>query len=161
VHQQTPATGNITIFNRSHYEDVLVVRVHNLFPPKVWQKRYDHIVEFERLLADEGTLILKFFLHISRDEQKARLQARLDDPAKQWKFEHGDVDERKLWDDYQEAYEVALNRTSTDAAPWYIVPANKKWFRNLLISQVLVDALETLDMRLPDPSPDLATLKIV
>jgi PPK2 family polyphosphate:nucleotide phosphotransferase len=159
VHQQTPGSGEIVIFNRSHYEDVLVVRVHNIVPPQVWKRRYDHINRFERLLADEGATILKFFLHISPEEQKKRLQERLDDADKQWKFNVGDLAERKLWPDYQLAYEDALSKTSTSYAPWYIVPANKKWRRNLVISTVLVETLEKLKMRYPQPE-DLSSVVI-
>lgn len=159
VHRQTPAKGEIVIFNRSHYEDVLVVRVHNLVPPQVWKRRYDHINHFERLLADEGTTILKFFLHISMDEQKRRLQERLDKPEKQWKFDVGDLAERKHWADYQRAFEEVLNRTSTDYAPWYIVPADKKWRRNLVISTIMVETLEKLKMRYPQPQ-DLSGIVI-
>jgi PPK2 family polyphosphate:nucleotide phosphotransferase len=160
VHRNTPRAGEITIFNRSHYEDVLVVRVHDIVPRDVWSRRYGHIADFERLLTDEGTTICKFFLHISKDEQAARLQARLDDPAKNWKFAVGDLAERERWDDYQQAFTDALEKTSTDAAPWYVVPANRKWFRNHVIAEVLIEALEALDLRYPDPPPDLATIRI-
>lgn len=160
VHAKTPKRGEITIFNRSHYEDVLVVRVHDLVPKDVWGRRYEHINRFEKLLADEGTTILKFFLHISKDEQKARLQDRLDVPEKNWKFAPGDLDERKLWDDYLDAYQDALERTSTESAPWYVVPADRKWYRNLMISEVLVDTLESLEMRYPDPEPGLDSIII-
>jgi PPK2 family polyphosphate:nucleotide phosphotransferase len=160
VHAHTPSSGTIAIFNRSHYEDVLVVRVHQLVDEAVWSRRYRHIVEFERMLAEEGAVILKFFLHISKDEQRERLQERLSNPKKQWKFEHGDIEERKRWDDYQEAYEVAISRTSTEMAPWYIVPSDRKWYRNLVINQVLVNSLEALDMRYPEPSRDLAKIHI-
>lgn len=160
IHKETPARGEIRIFNRSHYEDVLVVRVRNLVPPEVWERRYNHIREFERMLVDEGTTILKFFLHISKDEQAERLQARLDDPDKHWKFSPGDLEERKLWDDYQEAFEVALTRTSTSWAPWYVVPANSKWYRNLVVARVLVDTLEGLDMRFPESSHDLEGIRV-
>lgn len=160
VHARTPKSGEITIFNRSHYEDVLVVRVHDLVPESVWGRRYEHINAFEKLLADEGTTILKFFLHISKDEQRERLQARLDEPHKTWKFSLGDLDERKLWDDYVDAYQAALSRTSTEWAPWYVVPADRKWYRNLVISQVLVDTLESLDMSYPDPEPGLETVVV-
>lgn len=161
VHAQVPRRGEIVIFNRSHYEDVLVVRVHGLVPDEVWRRRYGHINDFERMLADEGTTILKFFLHISKDEQKARLQARLDDPAKHWKFEHGDVEERARWDDYVDAYEDALSRTSTDHAPWYVIPADKKWYRNLAVSTIIVEHLEALDLRYPPPPPGLDRVTIV
>lgn len=155
IHKAVPASGEIVIFNRSHYEDVLVVRVHNLVPKAVWSKRYEQINDFEKMLADNGTTILKFFLHISKDEQRERLQARLDDPTKHWKFSLGDLDERKLWDDYQQAYEDALNKTSTKHAPWYIVPADRKWYRDLVISTVLVEALKGLKMKFPEPKDNL------
>ncbi len=155
IHKQTPGKGEITIFNRSHYEDVLVVRVHNLVPPKVWSKRYAQIAAFEKQLAEEGTTILKFFLHIDLDEQKERLQARLDEPEKRWKFSAGDLKERKLWAEYTAAYEAALSKTSKPYAPWYVIPANRKWFRNMLISQVIVDTLRGLDMRFPQPEGGL------
>ncbi len=154
IHAETPARGEIRIFNRSHYEDVLVVRVHGLVPPDRWERRYEHINAFERLLADEGTTILKFYLNISKDEQRARLQSRLDDPSKHWKFSLGDIEERKHWDAYQEAFEAMLSRTSTPWAPWYVVPANSKWYRNLVVARVLVDTLEGLDMRYPEPDFD-------
>jgi PPK2 family polyphosphate:nucleotide phosphotransferase len=155
IHKVVPGKGEMTIFNRSHYEDVLVVRVHNLVPPEVWQQRYDQINEFERLLAETGTTILKFYLHIDLDEQKERLQARLDDPTKHWKFRLGDLRERKRWPDYMAAYEEALSKTSTPYAPWYIVPANRKWYRDLVISSILVETLESLDMKFPPPEEDL------
>ncbi len=160
IHKQTPAKGEIVIFNRSHYEDVLVVRVHELVPEIVWKKRYDQIREFERHLVQEGTIILKFFLHIDLDEQKERLQARLDDPTKTWKFNPGDLKERALWDKYIEAYEDVFNKTSTVEAPWYIVPANKKWYRNLVVASVLVDALKKLNMEYPHPAEDLSGIVI-
>jgi PPK2 family polyphosphate:nucleotide phosphotransferase len=153
VHKQVPGSGEIVIFNRSHYEDVLVVRVHGLVPADAWQRRYDQINAFERLLADEGTTILKFFLHISKDEQRTRLESRRDEPHKQWKFNVGDLKERKLWPDYLAAYEDALSRTSTEWAPWYVVPADRKWYRNLVIGSVLVQVLEGLDMHYP-PAPE-------
>ncbi len=141
VHAQTPPTGNIKIFNRSHYEDVLVVRVHELAPKEVWRSRYEHINAFERLLADSSTIILKFYLHISKDEQKKRLLNRETDPIKSWKLSVGDWKEREYWDDYTKAYEDAINRCSTKHAPWFIVPADKKWFRNLAVAETLRDAL--------------------
>ena len=134
---------------------MLIVRVHNLVPESVWSRRYDHINAFEQMLADEGTTILKFYLHISKEEQAERLQARLDDPSKHWKFNIGDLAERKRWDDYMAAYTEMLERTSTAAAPWTIVPSDRKWFRNLVISQVIVETLEGLDLRYPDPEPGL------
>jgi PPK2 family polyphosphate:nucleotide phosphotransferase len=155
VHKHTPARGEIVIFNRSHYEDVLIVRVHNLVPPDVWQRRYDHINCFERMLADEGVTILKFFLHISKEEQKERLQKRLDQPDKRWKFNVGDLKERARWDEYTAAYEAMLERTSTPWAPWYIVPADRKWYRNLVVGTVLVSTLLRLDMHYPQPEGDL------
>ena len=151
VHQQTPGKGEMVIFNRSQYEDVLVVRVHNLAPEEVWSKRYQHIREFERLLADEGTTILKFYLHIDLEEQAERFLARVEDPTKQWKFNPGDLDERARWDDYMKAYEDMLNQTSTAWAPWYIIPSNKKWYRNWLISKIVIKTLKNLDMRYPAP----------
>lgn len=160
IHKQTPGKGEITIFNRSHYEDVLVVRVHDIVPKKVWNRRYEHINAFEKMLADEGTTILKFYLHIDKDEQKERLQARLDEPHKTWKFAKGDLAERKLWNDYQEAFEAMLEKTSTDWAPWYVIPANRKWYRNLLISQIIVDTLEGLGMEYPKPEEGLTDLII-
>lgn len=160
VHQQAPGRGEMVIFNRSHYEDVLVVRVHQLVPESTWKRRYDHINAFERMLAEEGTTILKFFLHISKDEQKARLQSRLQDTRKQWKFNLGDLAERKLWQEYMQAYEDVLNRTSTEWAPWYIVPANRKWFRDLVVASVVVNALKELRMEYPRPAQDLSSVII-
>ena len=155
VHPKVPGNGEMVIFNRSHYEDVLAVRVKELAPPKVWKARYDQINDFEQLLSQTGTTILKFFLHIDKDEQKERLQARLDDPTKRWKFRKGDLVDRKLWKEFTEAYEEALSRTSTDGAPWYVVPANKKWYRNLVVATILVETLEKLNMRYPEPEEDL------
>jgi PPK2 family polyphosphate:nucleotide phosphotransferase len=155
VHRRVPGKGEIGVFNRSHYEDVLVVRVHDLVPKDVWSKRYDEINAFEELLAQEGTTIVKFFLYIDRDEQRARFQARLDDPTKRWKFRLGDLDERKLWDDYIAAYEEALERCSTEQAPWYVIPANHKWFRNLAIADILADTLDDLKPQYPKPTEDL------
>ena len=160
VHPHAPARGEIAVFNRSHYEDVLVVRVHDLVPPEVWSRRYEHINAFEKLLADEGTTILKFYLHISKEEQKLRLQARIDNPDKNWKFARGDLAERALWDRYAEAFEAVLSRTSTGHAPWYVVPADAKWHRDLVILEVLVDAMERLQMRYPDPEEGLQDIVI-
>ncbi len=151
VHREVPAAGEIVVFNRSHYEDVLIVRVHSLVPKAVWSKRYDQINDFERMLAENGVTILKFFLHISPEEQRERLQARLDDPTKRWKFQHGDLDERKLWNDYMRAYDDALDRTSTKWAPWTIVPSNRKWVRNWIVARKIVDALEKLKMKYTAP----------
>lgn len=160
VHAKVPGKGEIVIFNRSHYEDVLVVRVHEIVPKPVWRSRYDQINQFERMLSESGTTILKFFLHIDRDEQKKRLQARLDDPEKRWKFRSGDLEERKLWDDYMDAYEETIQKTSTEWAPWFVIPANAKWCRNLIVGNVLLDALEGLDMKYPEPEENLDDLRI-
>jgi PPK2 family polyphosphate:nucleotide phosphotransferase len=142
IHQHTPGLGTIAIFNRSHYEDVLIARVHNLVPPKVWKKRYQQINDFEQMLAENGTLIFKFFLHISKDEQEKRLCAREADPTKAWKIAAADWQERAYWDDYVEAYEEALGACSASWAPWHVIPANKKWCRNYLVAQTLIDGLE-------------------
>lgn len=154
-HHHTPARGMIGIFNRSHYEEVIVVRVRNLVQPEVWQGRYEQIREFEEMLARNGTRILKFLLHISRDEQKVRLQDRLDDPAKHWKFRIGDLDDRKLWDAYQEAFEDAVNACASKDAPWYVVPANKKWYRDLVVARTIADTLEDMDPQWPEEEPGL------
>ncbi len=159
VHQQTPGKGELIVFNRSHYEDVLVVRVHNLVPKNIWSKRYDHINAFEKTLADEGTLILKFYLHISKAEQRQRLLDRLEDPAKNWKFAAGDLKERELWNDYMAAYEDLLNKTSTTYAPWYLIPANHKWYRDFLISKIICSELASLDMKYPQIVEDLSTYR--
>ncbi len=149
VHQATPAKGMIALFNRSHYEDVLVVRVHNLVPKEVWSRRYDQINAFEELLAENGTTILKFFLHISKDEQKRRFDDRHADPDKNWKSSDADESERKFWDQYQEAYQDALEKTSKKHAPWFVIPSNEKWFRNLAISHIIVKTLEDLNLQYP------------
>jgi PPK2 family polyphosphate:nucleotide phosphotransferase len=149
IHHHTPPLGHVAIFNRSHYEDVLVVRVNELVPKEVWQKRYEHINHFERLLADSGVTILKFYLHISKDEQKERFQERLARKEKNWKFNPGDLKTRTQWDDYMEAFEDVFHKCNHPWAPWYIVPANKKWYRNLVISTAIVEAMEKLDMRYP------------
>jgi PPK2 family polyphosphate:nucleotide phosphotransferase len=155
IHRSTPRLGETVIFNRSQYEDVLVVRVDGLVAKPVWKARYDHINHFERLLSDAGVVILKFFLHISKDEQKRRFQERFSDPTKQWKFSVEDVKKRAQWEDYQEAYAAALTECSTEWAPWYVVPADRKWYRNLVISQAIVDSLQKLDMHYP-PLPEEA-----
>ncbi|MBW4051773.1 MAG: polyphosphate kinase 2 family protein [Proteobacteria bacterium] len=159
VHRATPARGEVTIFNRSHYEDVLVVRVHDLVPKSSWSRRFDRINAFEQGLADQGTQILKFFLHISSEEQLARFKARLEDPTKQWKISESDYEERKYWDEYVTAYEEALSRCSTEHAPWFIIPANHKWFRNLAIGRILVEHLEGLKLTYPKPTVDLEHIR--
>jgi PPK2 family polyphosphate:nucleotide phosphotransferase len=159
VHPHTPGKGEIVIFNRSHYEDVLVVRVHNLAPKSVWEKRYDHINAFERLLTDEGTVILKFYLHISKQEQAKRFLARLDRPHKRWKFSPGDLEEREYWEVYMQAFEDMLNRTSTENAPWYVVPSDQKWYRNLVVASVIVEKLQSLGMQFPEAVPDIDTYR--
>jgi len=153
VHQHAPLKGSLGIFNRSHYEDVLIVRVHDLVPEKIWRARYEHINNFEKLLADNGVTILKFFLHISKEEQKERLEKRIEDQSKNWKFNPGDLKERDLWEEYMEAYEDAINKCNTPWAPWHVVPANKKWYRNLVISERIVEALESLGLKYP-PAPE-------
>jgi PPK2 family polyphosphate:nucleotide phosphotransferase len=160
VHEHTPAKGMLTIFNRSHYEDVLVVRVHGLVPEERWSKRYGHIKNFEQMLVDEGTVVRKFFLHISKEEQRIRQQERIDDPQKQWKFSKADLAEREHWDDYQAAFEDMLAKTSTKDAPWYVIPANRNWYRNLLVTRVLVDTLRGLNLRYPDPEDGIAGLVV-
>ena len=160
AHKAVPGKGEMVIFNRSHYEDVLIVRVHELVPPKVWGGRFDQINEFERMLVENGTTILKFYLNLDKDEQKERLQARLDDPAKHWKFHLADLEERKFWPDYMKAYEDVLSKTSTEYAPWYIVPANHKWYRDVVISSVLVDTLEGLKMKFPESEENLEGIVI-
>ena len=153
VHKRVPAAGEIGVFNRSHYEDVLVVRVHGLVPDKVWRARYGQINGFEQILADGGTTIVKFFLHVSYEEQGRRLQSRLDRPDKRWKARASDFMERKLWDAYQVAYTDVLEKTSTATAPWFVIPADHKWYRNWSVSQVLLHTLETMDPHYPDPPP--------
>jgi len=160
IHEHVPGKGEIVIFNRSHYEDVLAVRVHKLAPPHVWGRRYAHINDFERMLADEGTTILKFYLHIDQDEQRERFQARLDEPHKRWKFRLGDLEERKLWPEYMRAYQDVLSKTSTEWGPWYVVPANRKWYRNLVIATIMVETLEGLNMSYPQPEEDLDNIVI-
>jgi PPK2 family polyphosphate:nucleotide phosphotransferase len=160
VHRQVPRRGEIVIFNRSHYEDVLVTRVHKWIDLDECKRRYAHINGFERTLAENGMTILKFFLHISKDEQKGRLQARIDDPDKRWKFNPRDLEERKLWDQYMHAYEDALSATSTEHAPWYIVPSNSKSTRNVIVSCVLIQVLEALRMQYPQPAGDFSKLVV-
>lgn len=159
IHKVTPAKGHITVFNRSHYEDVLVVRVHNLVPKEVWAKRFNEINAFERELTNSGTTIAKFFLHIDKEEQLQRFRDRLDEPDKQWKISDSDYIEREYWDDYQQAYMDAISKCSFNYAPWYVIPANHKWFRDLAVSQILVETLEGLKMKFPAPSVDMAVIK--
>ena len=152
VHDAVPEWGKLGIFNRSHYEDVLVVRVHNLVPKSVWSKRYRHINDFERMLSDNGVRIIKFLLYISKDEQAKRFQDRLDDSSKNWKFSMADIKEREYWDDYIKAYDDTLRECSTDYAPWFVIPANHKWFRNLAVSQIIVDTLQDMKLKFPKPT---------
>ncbi len=160
VGRAVPRKGSIGIFNRSHYEDVLVVRVHNLVPESQWKRRYRRINQFEKLLTDGGTAIVKIFLHISKDEQRRRLQARLDDPTKRWKFSRADLKERSYWDDYQRAYEAALTRCNTEHAPWCVVPADRKWYRNLIVSRILRKTLEKMSPQFPPEEKGLDGLAI-
>jgi PPK2 family polyphosphate:nucleotide phosphotransferase len=160
IHQVTPKRGEIKVFNRSHYEDVLVVRVKNLVPEPVWRKRYTHLNNFEDLLSDNDTLVLKFFLHISKEEQRARLQERIDNPDRNWKFSHADLEERKSWERYQEAFDEALVQTSTERAPWYVIPSDRKWFRNYAISTIVRQTLEAQKMKFPEPEQGLRGLVI-
>jgi PPK2 family polyphosphate:nucleotide phosphotransferase len=159
IHKVAPRKGTVTIFNRSHYEDVLVVRVHNMVPQAVWSRRYDQINAFEQNLVDNNTHILKFYLHISKHEQLTRFEERLDDPTKQWKISEADYKERTFWDDYMAAYEDALSRCSTPHAPWFVIPSDHKWFRNLAIARIVVEYLEGLDMKYPEPSVDIAHIR--
>ncbi|MBV9935735.1 MAG: polyphosphate kinase 2 family protein [Actinobacteria bacterium] len=160
VHQVVPKHGEIAIFNRSHYEDVLIVRVHDIVPKKVWKERYELISNFERTLVAAGTTVVKFFLHISKEEQADRFRKRLEKPTKQWKFRGADLAERKLWDDYQDAYSDAISKTSTDDAPWYVVPADHKWFRDWVVATVLVETLERMDPQFPEPEEDLSSIVV-
>ena len=159
IHKQTPKSGEIVIFNRSHYEDVLVVRVHQLVSEDIWRKRYEHIRNFEKTLTDEGTTILKFFLHISKEEQKERFIERIEINKKQWKFNPKDIDERKLWDDYMRAYEDSLIKTSTASAPWYVIPANRNWYRDYVIIKIITEALKKLKMTFPKPVENIKQYK--
>ncbi|RMG17086.1 MAG: polyphosphate kinase 2 family protein [Deltaproteobacteria bacterium] len=154
IHAQCPAAGELVIFNRSHYEDILVPRVARTLPKRTWKRRYQQIVDFERMLVEEGTTILKFFLHISREEQRERFEARLERREKRWKLDAADLEQRAQWDAYTDAYEEILSCTSTEHAPWHVIPADRKWYRNLVVSKVLVDALEALEMRWPEPKLD-------
>ena len=161
IHAEVPARGHIGVFNRSHYEDVLVVRVDEIVPEAVWRPRYDAIWAFEHHLATEGTAIVKIFLHISKEEQAERFQARLDDETKHWKFNRGDLAVRERWDDYRAAYSEAIARTTTDEAPWFVVPADRKWYRNWAVSTILVEALEALDPQYPVQGEDLSDVTVI
>jgi PPK2 family polyphosphate:nucleotide phosphotransferase len=158
-HQHAPARGEVAIFNRSHYEDVLVVRVHELVPESVWSRRYEQINDFEKMLLENGTHILKFYLHIDPDEQLRRFKQRIDDPARHWKISDGDYAERPFWDAYTAAFEDAVGKCSTEQAPWFVIPSNHKWFRNLAISRIVVETLESLTMAFPEPSVDIEEIR--
>ncbi len=160
VHARTPATGELVIFNRSHYEDIVAVRVKKIFPDEVWQRRQRHVVDFERMLAEEGTTIVKIFLHISKSEQKERLESRLRNPAKHWKINPDDLVDRARWDDFMAAYEDVIGKTSTELAPWYVVPADRKWYRNLCVARIMVDAMRRLNMEFPTIDWDPEGLRI-
>jgi PPK2 family polyphosphate:nucleotide phosphotransferase len=159
IHQAAPARGTVSIFNRSHYEDVLVVRVHDLVPKSVWSERYDLINDFEKNLVASGTRILKFFLHISADEQLKRFSQRLEDPARRWKISEGDYSERKLWPEYIKAYEECLSKTSTKHAPWYRIPSNNKWFRNLAVARIVSETMEDMKMKIPAPTINVEEIR--
>ncbi|MCM0082932.1 polyphosphate kinase 2 family protein [Geomonas sp. Red32] len=158
IHQEVPKAGEVVVFNRSQYEDVLAARVHQLVPKKIWQERYRQINDFEQLLAENGTRILKFYLHIGKEEQLRRFRQRLEDPARHWKISEADYREREHWEEYQDAYEDALSLCSTPHAPWFVIPADHKWFRNLAVSQIVVRTLESLKMSFPEPAVDLAEI---
>jgi len=159
VEARTPKRGEVAIFNRSHYEDVLIVRVHNLVPKEVWSKRYDQINDFERRLAANGTHMLKFFLHISKDEQLRRFEQRLDDPTKRWKISESDYTEREYWDGYVQAYEDALAKCNTEDAPWFVIPADHKWFRDLAVSEIIVATLESMNIQVPKPTVNIEDIR--
>ncbi len=160
VHSKVPSTGQMVIFNRSHYEDIIAVRVKKIYPDEVWKRRQRHVIEFERMLAEEGTTIVKIFLHISKDEQKRRLEARLANPAKHWKINPDDLVDRAHWDDFMNAYEDVIGKTSTELAPWYVVPADRKWYRNLCVARIMLDTLKKLNMEFPAIDWDPSSLKI-
>ncbi|WP_193211335.1 polyphosphate kinase 2 family protein [Luteolibacter marinus] len=160
VHPHVPGNGQIVIFNRSHYEDILAVRVKKLFGDEVWKRRYRHVIDFERMLAEEGTTIIKIFLHISKDEQKRRLESRLANPGKHWKFNPDDLADRARWSEFQRAYEDLIEKTAADHAPWFVIPGDRKWYRNLLVAQIMVDTLRSLNMDFPQPDWDPASVVI-
>ncbi|MEM7223171.1 MAG: polyphosphate kinase 2 family protein [Pseudomonadota bacterium] len=159
IHKACPRKGQVTIFNRSHYEDVLIARVHDLVPKRVWSKRYEQINHFEQLLAANHTTIIKLYLHITKEEQLARFKQRIDDPARHWKISEGDYAERAFWEDYEKAYETALSRCSTPYAPWFVIPSNHKWFRNLAVSQIMAKTLEAMAPKFPAPSVDMEEIR--
>ena len=159
--KETPRRGHITVFNRSYYESVVVERVKGLAPEQVWKRRYGEINDFEKFMTDNGTAILKFFLHISKDEQRERLQERVDNPKKHWKFNLSDLEERKLWDDYQKAYEDMVDRCNTEHAPWHVVPADRNWYRNLVVARAIVEKLESLKLKYPPSKDDLSGVRVV
>ena len=159
IHQALPEYGQIGIFNRSHYEDVLIVRVHNLVPKGVWSKRYDQINDFERMLSQNSIRVVKLLLYIDRDEQAKRFRERIEDASKNWKFSPDDIKEREHWDEYIQAYEAVLHQCNTDVAPWYIIPANRKWFRNYAVAEIVRDELEAMDLKFPKPIADLSGIK--
>ena len=159
IERETPRRGEVAIFNRSHYEDVLIVRVRNLVPPEVWSQRYEQINEFERRLASSGTRVLKFFLHISKHAQLRRFRQRLEDPERQWKISEADYAERRFWPDYQAAYEAVFAKCSTEEAPWFAIPSDRKWYRNLAVSRILVEEMERLDIQIPKPSVDIDAIR--
>ena len=161
IHKACPERGKVVVFNRSHYESVLVERVRGFVPEERWKARYDEINRFEATLTAENTVVMKFFLHISSDEQRQRLQARADDPTKRWKFHMGDLEDRKLWDAYQAAFEDMVDECNTKHAPWHVVPANKKWYRDVVIAKAIIERLEDLDLRYPEPEKGVIGLKVV
>jgi len=160
VHAKVPRIGQMVIFNRSHYEDIIAVRVKKLFPDEVWKRRQQNVLDFERMLVEEGTTIVKVFLHISKDEQKKRLESRLINPAKQWKFNPDDLADRARWDEFMAAYQDVIGKTSTDLAPWYVIPADRKWYRNLCVARIMVDTLKQLNMEFPKITWDPRAIKI-
>ncbi len=160
IHKAVPAKGMFGVFNRSHYEDVLVVRVHDLVPESAWRPRFEMINDFERMLVETGTTILKYYLHISKQEQRKRFQARLDDPSKNWKFSKEDLEKRELWDDYMVAYEEMLQKTTTDWAPWSVIPSDQKWYRNLAITRQIANTLRELDPTYPSPEQDIVGIVV-
>lgn len=160
VHSKVPHRGQLVIFNRSHYEDIIAVRVKKLFPAEVWKRRQQHVIDFERMLAEEGTTIVKIFLHISKDEQKRRLESRLENPNKHWKFNPDDLADRARWDDFMDAYQDVIGKTATEFAPWFIVPADRKWYRNLCVARIMLDTMKSLNMELPAIDWDPSGVKI-